>query len=143
MLVSRGVKDELGPMLRTTVEPYEHVFLNEIAPFDDLNPTAENIARVVFENLSAKINDDRVKVVHGNALETDLSKATVVTLYLLTASNLKLRPLLTKELKPGARIVSHMFSMGDWEPAKVDNFTNQEGFPRTLYLWKADGKYRP
>jgi hypothetical protein len=50
---------------------------------------------------------------------------------------------LTKELKPGARIVSHMFSMGDWEPTKVDNFTNEEGFPRTLYLWQADGKYRP
>jgi tRNA G37 N-methylase Trm5 len=78
-----------------------------------------------------------------DVMTVDVSPATVVTLYLLTASNLKLRPLLTKELKPGARIVSHMFSMGDWEPTKVDNFTNQEGFPRTLYLWKADGKYRP
>lgn len=78
-----------------------------------------------------------------DVMTVDVSPATVVTLYLLTASNLKLRPLLTRELKPGARIVSHMFSMGDWEPAKVDNFTNEEGFPRTLYLWKADGKFRP
>jgi len=54
--------NHLGKVLRDLVEPYEHVFLNEIAPFDDLNPTAENIARVVFENLSSKINDDRVKV---------------------------------------------------------------------------------
>ena len=78
-----------------------------------------------------------------DVMTVDVSPATVVTLYLLTASNLKLRPLLTRELKPGSRIVSHMFSMGDWEPTKVDNFTNQEGFPRTLYLWKADGTYRP
>ncbi len=53
-----------------------------------------------------------------DALTVDVSKATVVTLYLLSASNMKLRPLLTKQLAPGSRIVSHAFSMGDWEPAK-------------------------
>ena len=78
-----------------------------------------------------------------NAMTTDVSGATVVTLYLLSASNLKLRPLLTKQLKPGARIVSHAFSMGDWEADKVDTFTDTASSPRTLYLWKADGKIRP
>ena len=78
-----------------------------------------------------------------NAMTTDVSGATVLTLYLLSASNLKLRPLLTKQLKPGARIVSHAFSMGDWEPDKVDTFTDTASSPRTLYLWKADGKIRP
>lgn len=78
-----------------------------------------------------------------NALATDVSEATVVTLYLLSASNLKLRPILTRQLKPGARIVSHAFSMGDWEPDKVDTFTDTANSPRTLYLWKADGKIRP
>src|SRR5512137_2640385 len=52
-----------------------------------------------------------------DALTVDVSKATVVTLYLLSASNMKLRPLLTRQLAPGARILSHAFSMGDWEPA--------------------------
>ena len=78
-----------------------------------------------------------------DAMTTDLSDATVVTLYLLSSSNLKLRPILTKQLKPGARIVSHAFSMGDWQPDKVDTFTDTASRSRTLYLWKTDGKIRP
>ena len=78
-----------------------------------------------------------------DAMATDVSEATVVTLYLLSASNLKLRPILTKQLKPGARIVSHAFSMGDWQPDKVDTFVDSSGTTRTLYLWKTDGKVRP
>jgi SAM-dependent methyltransferase len=70
-----------------------------------------------------------------NALEADLSKATVVTLYLLSSSNVKLRPRLTSQLKPGARVVSHQFGMGDWQPEKVETFTDTNGTSRTLYLW--------
>jgi SAM-dependent methyltransferase len=77
-----------------------------------------------------------------DALTVDVSKATVVTLYLLSASNMKLRPLLTRQLAPGSRIVSHAFSMGDWEPAKVEQYDDAQGITRTLYLWKADGKIR-
>jgi ribosomal protein L11 methylase PrmA len=77
-----------------------------------------------------------------DALKTDVSKATVVTLYLLSASNLMLRPMLTRHLRPGARIVSHAFDMGDWAPAKVERFTDEMGIGRTLYLWKADGVVR-
>ena len=77
-----------------------------------------------------------------DAMTTDLREATVVTLYLLSASNLKLRPILTKQLRPGARIVSHSFSMGDWQADKVDTFTDASGNRRTLYLWTTDGKVR-
>ena len=66
-----------------------------------------------------------------------------MTLYLLSASNLKLRPILTRQLKPGARIVAHNFSMGDWQADKVDTFVDSAHSRRTLYLWKADGKVRP
>lgn len=78
-----------------------------------------------------------------DAMTVDVSQATVVTLYLLSSSNLKLRPQLTRQLRPGARIVSHAFSMGDWRPDKVDTFTDANGSTRTLYLWKADGQVRP
>ncbi len=78
-----------------------------------------------------------------DARTVDVSPATVVTLYLLSSSNLTLRPMLTRELKPGARIVSHAFSMGDWEPLKTDEVKDSNGYTRTLYLWKADGKIRP
>lgn len=85
---------------------------------------------------------DRVTFKLQDALTTDVSDATVVTLYLLSASNLKLRPILTRQLKPGARIVSHAFSMGDWRADKVDTFTDSAGNTRTLYLWKTDGTIR-
>ncbi len=77
-----------------------------------------------------------------DAMTVDVSPATVVTLYLLSSSNLKLRPILTRELKTGARIVSHAFSMGDWPPNKTETFEDSNGFSRTLYLWVADGKVR-
>jgi len=67
---------DLGAALRAFVEPYEHVFLNEMAPFDDLNPTAENLARVVAEGLAAKLDDARVKVVRVEVWEDEHSCAT-------------------------------------------------------------------
>ena len=79
-----------------------------------------------------------------DVLTADVSEATVVTLYLLTSSNEKLRPILTKQLKPGTRIVSHAFGMGSaWPADKVDRFTTSLGDEVTLYLWKTDGKIRP
>lgn len=78
-----------------------------------------------------------------DARTTDVSPATVVTLYLLSSSNLTLRPTLTRQLKPGARIVSHSFSMGDWKPLKTEEIKNENGYTRTIYLWIADGKVRP
>ena len=70
-----------------------------------------------------------------DALDTDVSDATVVTLYLVSALNVKLRPRLTSQLRPGARVVSHNFAMGDWEPDAVEVFTSADGLSRTLYLW--------
>jgi cyclopropane fatty-acyl-phospholipid synthase-like methyltransferase len=78
-----------------------------------------------------------------DARETDVSEATVVALYLVAALNVQLRPRLTAQLRPGARIVSHNFPMGDWEPTVVEVFTSADGQSRTLYLWRADGTVRP
>ena len=86
---------------------------------------------------------DRVSFRVQDAMTADVSDATVVTLYLLAASNVKLRPRLTKQLAPGARIVAHNYPIGDWEPQVIDNFTDATGTRRTLYLWTADGKVRP
>jgi 6-pyruvoyltetrahydropterin/6-carboxytetrahydropterin synthase len=68
--------NELGSVLRALVEPYEHVFLNDIAPFDDVNPTAENLARVVADNLAARMDDARVRVVRVEVWENDTCGAT-------------------------------------------------------------------
>ncbi len=64
---------------------------------------------------------DRVRFLRQDLFETDFSSATVVTLYLLPSLNLKLRPTLFRTLKPGTRIASHAFDMGDWLPdAKLE-----------------------
>ena len=63
-----------------------------------------------------------------DVLKADISEATVVTLYLLSSFNERLRPILTKQLKPGTRIVSHAFSMGPtWPADKIDRFTTATG----------------
>ena len=74
---------------------------------------------------------DRVKFIEQDLFLTDFREASVVTLYLLPDINLKLRPKLLSELKPGTRVVSHAFDMGDWKPDKsvsVDSY-------RTIYFW--------
>ena len=83
-----------------------------------------------------------VRFEQGDILTADVSTATVVTLYLVSSANLKLRPILTRQLQPGSRIVSHAFGMGDWQPDKVDKFTDARGDERVIYLWRTDGKVR-
>jgi SAM-dependent methyltransferase len=77
---------------------------------------------------------DRVSFREGDLFQIDLSDATVVTLYLSTAMNLRLRPKLLRELRPGARIVSHSFAMGDWSPVRTIRVQTAEG-PAEVYLW--------
>ena len=103
---------------------------------------AERI-RESMANAKAAGVEDLVSFKLEDAMKVDVSAATVVTLYLLTSSNEALRPNLTKQLKPGARIVSHAFGMGDWQAQKTERIADESGFNRTLYLWVADGKFRP
>jgi cyclopropane fatty-acyl-phospholipid synthase-like methyltransferase len=84
--------------------------------------------------------EDLVEFRDQDARTVDVSPATVVTLYLLNSSNLELRAMLTRQLKPGARIVSHKFGMGDWQPEKTEIVPNTDS---TIYLWRADGRVRP
>jgi SAM-dependent methyltransferase len=84
----------------------------------------------------ARINADKsgvggnVRFEVADLFETDLHNATVVALYLIPAMNLRLRPKLLKELKPGSRIVSHNFDMGDWIPDQEEEVDGQK-----IYLW--------
>ena len=72
----------------------------------------------------------KVRIVQGDVFESDFRDATVVTLYLLPALNLKLLPKLLKDLKPGTRIVSHAFSMGNWKPEQTLDVNG-----RAVYFW--------
>ncbi len=80
---------------------------------------------------------ESAEIRNQDILTVDLSPASVVTMYLLPDVNLKLRPNLLSQLKPGSRIVSHSFDMGDWKPDKVERV---EG--RTIYFWTVPAKGR-
>jgi predicted RNA methylase len=83
------------------------------------------------ENLKAAGVGDKVKFMNADLFETNLSEATVVTLYLLPSLNIKLMPKLQKELRAGTRIVSHSFDMGaDWPAEKTEEVNG-----RRIYYW--------
>lgn len=93
----------------------------------DINPERIQEAN---DNLMKAGVGDRVRFINADLFESDLSEATVVTLYLLPKLNLKLLPKLLKELKPGTRIVSHSFDMGSWKPERA---LDVDG--RSIYFW--------
>lgn len=97
----------------------------------DINP--ELVQQSQANAQSANVAD-RVDFVQQDLFQTDLSNATVVTLYLLPDINLKLRPKLLRELKPGTRIVSHDFDMGEWEPEQVVQVQGPNR-QHTIYYW--------
>jgi tRNA G37 N-methylase Trm5 len=68
----------------------------------------------------------------------DFRAATIVTMYLYPAATLRLRSALRSQLKPGSRVISHKFSMGDWQPDKIEQLKDSAGLDRTLYLWRID-----
>jgi len=94
---------------------------------DLVKESRENIRKAGLQNLA--------EIRHQDILTVDFSPATVVTMYLLPDVNLKLKPNLQKQLKPGSRIVSHSFDMGDWKPERVERVDG-----RTIYLWTISAK---
>jgi precorrin-6B methylase 2 len=98
----------------------------------DINP--ERIAEA-NENARKAGVTDKVKFIQGDLFQTSLKEPTVLTLYLLPAVNLKLRPKIMDEMKPGARVVSHSFDMGDWQPDKTVDVDY-----RKIYFWKVPAK---
>lgn len=93
----------------------------------DLNPVRISEAR---ENAIEAGVEDKVKFFEGNLFDVDFSEATVLTLYLLPDVNLKLMPKILSEMKPGSRVVSHAFDMGDWKP---DGQISVNG--KSVFLW--------
>ncbi len=81
--------------------------------------------------------EDKVKIIHGDILKQDYSSADLVTVYLLPTSNDKVRPLLEKQLKKGARVVCHDFDITGWVPDQVEHIEDDgEGRSHTLYLYR-------
>lgn len=93
------------------------------------------LVKLAEENARQAGVSDKVKFVEADLFKTDFSRATVVMLYLSPGVNLQLRPLLLKQLKPGTRIVSHDFDMGDWKPEQTVKIEEA-----TLHFWTVPAK---
>jgi SAM-dependent methyltransferase len=93
----------------------------------DIDPERIKEAR---QNAQAEGVANLVEFRQADLFDTDIRKATVVTLYLLPEVNLKLRPKLWRDLKPGTRVVSHAFDMGDWKPDKQEHVEGSD-----IFLW--------
>ena len=97
----------------------------------EYNPDMVDLSKRNAENAGVS---GKASFVNADLFATDLSRATVITMYLLPSLNLKLRPIIL-DLKPGTRIVSHAFNMGDWQSDKT---IEKQG--RTAYLWIVPAK---
>jgi hypothetical protein len=95
----------------------------------DLDP--QRVKESLVNAKSAGVSD-RAQFYQRNLFDTKIAEATVVTLYLLPRVNIELRPRLLAELKPGTRVVSHDFDMGDWKP---DLRASVRGSSSTVYYW--------
>jgi SAM-dependent methyltransferase len=102
----------------------------------DINPVRISEAK---ENAKKAGVENLVRFEENDLFQADFREASVVTLFLLPQVNLKLRPKLLRDLKPGTRIVSNTFDMDDWKPEKEytvgDADTDYEPLSRKLYLW--------
>ncbi len=100
----------------------------------DINP---GLVRLSNENAQKAGVGDRAQFLQQDLFQTDFREASVVTLYLLPQINLKLRPKLLSDLKPGTRLVSHAFTMGDWKPDKTVTVPGNatSSVPRNIYYW--------
>ena len=80
--------------------------------------------------------ESKIEIREGDVLKVkDISDASVIMLYMGNEMNEALRPILQKQLKPGSRIVSHRFLMGDWKPEHTETITGQDGIKYDIHLW--------
>ena len=93
----------------------------------------------LYEKSSQRIRElglqDRARIIHENMFDVNVRHATVVTLYLLTAVNERLRPMLERQLRSGARVVSHDFQVPGWQPTQTIQVLSKNGVPSKIFLY--------
>ncbi len=95
----------------------------------------DDLSRKSSDRIAALGLQERAKILHMNMYKVDLKPATVVTLYLLTSVNERLKPILERDLRAGARVVTHDFKIPGWEPEKVEDVMTDGGFTKKIYLY--------
>lgn len=154
------LNDRLAPFVPTPMLVVEEMLkLAEVDKYDRVYDLGSGDGRIVImaaqkfgaEAVGVELDDDlckessarivelglekRAKILHENMYKVSLRPATVVTLYLLTSVNDRLKPILERDLRPGARVVTHDFKVPGWEPKKSVQVTSENGISHTLYLY--------
>ena len=99
----------------------------------------EDLVKQAIGKISELGLNGKVKIVHSDMFKIDLAQADVITLYLTTSANDKVKPKLESELRLGARIISHDYEILNWRPQKIDNFCENPrlGYPsHTIYVYR-------
>ena len=97
---------------------------------------SKRLAETAAENVKKHRLQDEVKIIHGNFMQTDLSPANVVTLYLATTANDTLRPNLEHYLHPNTRVVSYDYPIPGWKPIETSETEGHQGAVHTIYLYE-------
>jgi Cyclopropane fatty acid synthase and related methyltransferases len=104
---------------------------------------SDRLARTAEDNVKSLGLEDQVKIIHGDFMQTDLSAADVVTLYLMTAANEKVRPDLEKYLKKDARVVSYDYPIPGWTPVdQAETEPSRYGNRHTIYLYQVPTSFK-
>jgi uncharacterized protein (TIGR03000 family) len=124
------------------------MLIRPIQKFNAKRGVGIDIDAEVLEKAKANVKkaklEDRIELRKGDILDVkDMSDATVVLLYIGDRLGERVGPVLQKTLKPGARVVSHRFSLGDWEPTKTVTIKGQDGADYDLLLWVVSEKKNP
>lgn len=97
---------------------------------------SKRLAETAVENVKKHRLQDEIKIIHGNFLQTDLSPANVVTLYLATTANDTLRPNFERYLRPNTRVVSYDYPIPGWKPIETSETEGHQGAVHTIYLYE-------
>jgi SAM-dependent methyltransferase len=99
-----------------------------------------NLVKSSRDNVREAGVEHLVEIREQDVRTVDLSPASVLTMYLYPAANLRLRPAIMRQLKPGSRVVSHEFGMGNWQPDRTEQLMDSADHLRTIYLWRIGEK---
>lgn len=104
---------------------------------------SERLVKEVVQKVHELGLEKLVKVIQGDLMDVDLGEADVVTLYLTSSGNEKLKPKLERELKPGARVISHDFEVYGWKPLRVERIADEKHLwpnRHNIYIYKVQNR---
>jgi protein-L-isoaspartate O-methyltransferase len=105
---------------------------------------SRRLARQATDNVKSRSLQSQVQIIHGDMMQVDLAPADVVTLYLSTLANERLRPNLEQELRQNARVVSYDFPIAGWRPTQLaETEAGKSGIRHTIYVYQLPASVKP